>query len=65
MPYLFQEILYESRIALLQLHCKETHEINILKSALDDMLNVYPNNFFALSILACIEVKITPLKIIF
>ncbi|XP_053972963.1 nuclear exosome regulator NRDE2 [Hylaeus volcanicus] len=50
-----QEMLYESQIALLQLHCKQTQEINILKNVLNDMLKLYPNNLFALSILACIE----------
>ena len=50
-----QEILYESEIALLQLHCKQTRETSILKRVLDDMLNLYPNNFFALSVFACIQ----------
>ncbi|XP_017796520.1 PREDICTED: LOW QUALITY PROTEIN: protein NRDE2 homolog [Habropoda laboriosa] len=50
-----QEMLRESQIALLQLHCKWTQEESIFKIELDDMLNLYPNNFFALSILACIE----------
>ncbi|XP_076620504.1 nuclear exosome regulator NRDE2 [Colletes latitarsis] len=50
-----QEILFESQLALLQLYCKKTQEISILKTVLDDMLNLYPNNVFALSILACIE----------
>ncbi|CAK9825779.1 Nuclear exosome regulator NRDE2 [Anthophora retusa] len=50
-----QEMLRESQIALLQLHCKWTQEENLFKVELDDMLNSYPNNFFALSTLACIE----------
>lgn len=55
----FQEILHESEIALLQLHCTRSQEENILKTELHDMLNLYPNNFFALSILAWNEVNIT------
>ncbi|XP_029034111.1 nuclear exosome regulator NRDE2 [Osmia bicornis bicornis] len=50
-----QELLYESLIALLQLQCKQTKEENILKEKLNDMLNLYPNNCFALSTWACIE----------
>ncbi|XP_076642185.1 nuclear exosome regulator NRDE2 [Halictus rubicundus] len=50
-----QEMLYESEIAVLQLHYKRTQEVNILKSILNEMLNLYPNNFFALSTLACFE----------
>ncbi|XP_076276586.1 nuclear exosome regulator NRDE2 isoform X2 [Lasioglossum baleicum] len=50
-----KEILYESEIAILQLHYKRTQEVNILKSTLNEMLNLYPNNFSALSILACFE----------
>nr|XP_033323573.1 nuclear exosome regulator NRDE2 isoform X1 [Megalopta genalis] len=50
-----QEILYESQIAILQLHYRRFREVNILKSILNEMLNIYPNNFSALSMLACIE----------
>lgn len=50
-----QEILQESQIALLQLHCKQIQNESLLKIKLDDMLNLYSNNFFALSVFACIE----------
>lgn len=56
--YTLQEILQESQIALLQLYCKQIQNENFLKIKLDDMLNLYPNNFFALSVFACIEVSI-------
>ncbi|KAG9435449.1 protein NRDE2 isoform X1 [Apis mellifera carnica] len=49
------EILQESQIALLQLHCKQIQNESLLKIKLDDMLNLYSNNFFALSVFACIE----------
>lgn len=60
--YILQEILQESQIALLQLHCKQIQNESLLKIKLDDMLNLYPNNFFALSVFACIEVSIMMLK---
>ncbi|XP_076760470.1 nuclear exosome regulator NRDE2 [Xylocopa sonorina] len=50
-----QEILKESQLALLQLHCKRIENENLLRTELDDMIKLYPNNFFALSIMACIE----------
>ncbi|XP_068970972.1 nuclear exosome regulator NRDE2 [Bombus flavifrons] len=50
-----QEILRESQIALLQLHYKRIQHKNLLKSEVDDMIKLYPNNFFALSVFACIE----------
>ncbi|KAK1117880.1 hypothetical protein K0M31_015550 [Melipona bicolor] len=50
-----QELLRESQIALLQLHNKLIQHENSLKSELNDMLDLYPNNFFALSTFACIE----------
>ncbi|CAL7937139.1 unnamed protein product [Xylocopa violacea] len=53
-----QEILQESQIALLQLHCKRIQNENLLRTELDDMIKLYPNNFFALSIMACIESKL-------
>ncbi|KOX69727.1 hypothetical protein WN51_05011 [Melipona quadrifasciata] len=49
------ELLRESQIALLQLHNKLIQHENSLKSELNDMLDLYPNNFFALSTFACIE----------
>lgn len=55
--YYIQEMLYESQIAILQLHCKQIKEENILKRELNEMLDLYPNNFFALSTWACIESK--------
>lgn len=55
---ILQEILQESQIALLQLYCKQIQNESFLKMKLDDMLNLYPNNFFALSVFACIEVSI-------
>lgn len=56
--YIFQEILRESQIALLQLHYKRVQNETLLKTELNDMLNLYPNNFFALSVFASIEVNI-------
>ncbi|CAD1469461.1 unnamed protein product, partial [Heterotrigona itama] len=50
-----QELLRESQIALLQLHDKLIQHENFFKSELNDMLDLYPNNFFALSAFACIE----------
>ncbi|XP_026667820.1 protein NRDE2 homolog [Ceratina calcarata] len=53
-----QEILQESQLALTQLHFKLIRNESLLKTGLDDMLNLYPNNFYALSVLACIESKL-------
>ncbi|KAF3419965.1 hypothetical protein E2986_02922 [Frieseomelitta varia] len=53
-----QELLRESQIALLQLHDKLIQHENSLKSELNDMLDLYPNNFFALSTFACIESEV-------
>lgn len=50
-----QEILYESQIALLQLHSERTQELSMLKNTVNDMLNSYPDNFYALSVFACME----------
>ncbi|XP_011172062.2 nuclear exosome regulator NRDE2 [Solenopsis invicta] len=54
-PYL-QEMLYESQIAILQLHYERTQSMqNVLKEILSRTLNIYPNNFYALSVFAGIE----------
>ncbi|XP_018052187.1 PREDICTED: protein NRDE2 homolog [Atta colombica] len=54
-PYL-QEILYESQIAILQLHYERTQSMQaVLKETLSKTLNTYPNNFYALSVFAGIE----------
>ncbi|OAD57651.1 hypothetical protein WN48_01626 [Eufriesea mexicana] len=50
-----QEILRESQIVLLQLHYNRVQNESLLKTELNDMLNLYPNNFFALSVFASIE----------
>lgn len=53
-----QEILYESQIAILQLHYERTQSMQtVLKETLSKTLNTYPNNFYALSVFAGIEVK--------
>ncbi|XP_077279154.1 uncharacterized protein LOC143906774 [Temnothorax americanus] len=54
-PYL-QEMLYESQIAILQLHQERTQSMQtVLKGVLSKTLNRYPNNFYALSVFAGIE----------
>ncbi|EFN76434.1 UPF0614 protein C14orf102-like protein [Harpegnathos saltator] len=54
-PYL-QEMLYESQIAILQLHYEQKHSLqNTLKETLSRTLSVYPDNFYALSVFAIIE----------
>ncbi|XP_018351980.1 PREDICTED: protein NRDE2 homolog isoform X1 [Trachymyrmex septentrionalis] len=54
-PYL-QEMLYESQIAILQLHYERTQSMQaVLKETLSKTLNIYPNNFYALSVFAGIE----------
>ncbi|XP_029177339.1 protein NRDE2 homolog [Nylanderia fulva] len=54
-PYL-QEMLYESQIAILQLHYERTKTLeSVLKETLSRALNIYPNNFYALSVFAVIE----------
>ncbi|XP_077277716.1 uncharacterized protein LOC143905922 [Temnothorax americanus] len=54
-PYL-QEMLYESQIAILQLHHERTQSMQtVLKGTLSKILNRYPNNFYALSVFAGIE----------
>ncbi|XP_014471485.1 PREDICTED: protein NRDE2 homolog [Dinoponera quadriceps] len=54
-PYL-QEMLYESQIAILQLHYERKHSLqNALKETLSGALSIYPNNFYALSVFAVIE----------
>lgn len=51
-------MLYESQIAILQLHHERTQSMQIvLKETLSRTLNIYPNNFYALSVFAGIEVK--------
>lgn len=55
---LLQEMLYESQIAILQLHYERTQMLEtVLKETLSEVLNIYPNNFYALSVFAGIEVK--------
>ncbi|XP_011862923.1 PREDICTED: protein NRDE2 homolog [Vollenhovia emeryi] len=54
-PYL-QEMLCESQIAILQLHQERTRSMQTaLKETLSRTLNIYPNNFYALSVFAGIE----------
>ncbi|XP_032673473.1 nuclear exosome regulator NRDE2 [Odontomachus brunneus] len=54
-PYL-QEMLYESQIAILQLHYERKHSLqNTLKETLSRSLSTYPDNFYALSVFAIIE----------
>ncbi|KAL6444572.1 hypothetical protein ACFW04_002002 [Cataglyphis niger] len=54
-PYL-QEMLYESQIAILQLYYERTQMLEtVLKETLSEVLNIYPNNFYALSVFAGIE----------
>lgn len=51
-------MLYESQIAILQLHYERTRTLEaVLKETLSRALNIYPNNFYALSVFAVIEVK--------
>lgn len=51
-------MLYESQIAILQLHYEHTKNLqNVLKETLSRTLSTYPNNFYALSVFAGIEVK--------
>jgi len=51
-------MLYESQIAILQLHHERTQSMQaVLKETLSRTLNIYPNNFYALSVFAGIEVK--------
>ncbi|KAL6265282.1 hypothetical protein P5V15_002062 [Pogonomyrmex californicus] len=51
-----QEMLYESQIAILQLHYKRTESMQVmLKESLSKVLSIYPNNFYALSVFAEIE----------
>jgi len=51
-------MLYESQIAILQLHHERTQSVQaVLKETLSKTLNIYPNNFYALSVFAGIEVK--------
>lgn len=52
-------MLYESKIAILQLHYERTQTLEvILKETLSRTLNIYPNNFYALSVFASTEVKV-------
>ncbi|KAG7198202.1 hypothetical protein KM043_005611 [Ampulex compressa] len=60
-PYI-QEILYESQLAILELHHEHTQDTYNLKNTLTNMLNVYPNNFYALSVLASIESELPTWK---
>lgn len=51
-------MLYESQIAILQLHHERTQSMQtVLKETLSRTLNIYPHNFYALSVFAGIEVK--------
>jgi hypothetical protein len=51
-------MLYESQIAILQLHYERTQKLqDVLKETLSATLGLYPSNFYALSIFAIIEVK--------
>lgn len=51
-----QEMLYESQIAILQLHYEKTKTSQTaLKETLSKALNIYPNNFYALSVFVNIE----------
>lgn len=53
-------MLYESQIAILQLHYERTQSMQaVLKETLSRTLNTYPNNFYALSVFTRIEVKNT------
>lgn len=52
-------MLYESQIAILQLHYERFQTLEaMLKETLSRALNIYPNNFYALSVFASIEVKV-------
>lgn len=52
-------MLYESQIAILQLHYERTQTLEaVLKETLSRALKIYPNNFYALSVFASIEVKV-------
>jgi hypothetical protein len=51
-------MLYESQVAILQLHCERTENLHIaLREILDRALNIYPNNFYILSVFADMQVK--------
>ncbi|EZA46762.1 hypothetical protein DMN91_004145 [Ooceraea biroi] len=51
-PYL-QEMLYESQVAILQLHYERTEDLrDTLKETLSRALNAYPDNFYILSVFA-------------
>lgn len=51
-------MLYESQIAILQLHCERKHNLqSMLKETLSETLKTYPDNFYALSVFAIVEVK--------
>jgi len=51
-------MLYESQVAILQLHCERTENLYItLREILDRALNIYPNNFYILSVFAGMQVK--------
>lgn len=51
-------MLYESQIAILQLHYEKTKTLQTaLKRTLSKALSIYPNNFYALSVFASIEVR--------
>lgn len=51
-------MFYESQIAILQLHHERTQSMQgVLKETLSRTLNIYPNNFYALSVFADVEVK--------
>ncbi|XP_014601162.1 PREDICTED: protein NRDE2 homolog [Polistes canadensis] len=48
-----QEMLYESELAILQLHYENFPDVNNnVNKTLDNMLELYPDNFYALSIYA-------------
>lgn len=52
-------MLYESQIAILQLYYERKHGLqSTLKETLSRALSIYPDNFYALSVFAIIEVKI-------
>lgn len=51
-------MLYESQIAILQLHYERTRNLqDVLKETLHTALSIYPDNFYALSVFAIMEVK--------
>lgn len=50
-------MLYESQIAILQLNYERTQNLqSVLKETLSIALNIYPDNFYTLSVFATMEV---------